>query len=787
MTFVAIVACSKIDEESNDNDQPTPEKPKAEIQLDTSTSHFMSEGGTDEISFTSTEAWTAEIINSRADMWCSINPTSGAAGNATITVTTEPDNRSASIVIKAGSASKTATVSQKQKDALTVTASTFEVESKGGEVKIEVKANINFDYAIEESAKEWVKYVDTRALETSSLTFSIAENDDTTKREAKIYITSDELNEEITIYQEGSEPSIVISINKYVVSAEGETIAVEVKHNVDVAVELPPDVDWVKENITRGISTNIYYFDIAHSEIYDARSAEIKFTNKIHGLSEVVRIVQAQKDAIILAESVYEFDFNGGNLDFEILTNVDFDVIISDAHPGLVQQVHTRALETRALHFIVYRDWSNYEGREWTITISGGNASQIITVKQSGLKAANEKEREALIEFYKATGGDNWINNENWCSDKPIQEWYGITTYEGLVTEIDLKFNNLDGELPEQIGEFHILNRLYLTGNKLKGELPESLAKHSDLGMLFLSGNQFSGNVSHIIDQLPHLNMLALDNNYFTGGLPEVGKNMTRCDLSNNLFTGSIPESHIRAFENNPNTFYSTTDYGWDLHIDGNNLNGKVPDIMLNHKSWVAHWRDILPQNPGYGFEKVDIPAPNNVVKCYDDSFLDLAEEYKRNQYTVIFRWAPICYWSSLYVEPIYQLYNKYKDKGLGLLCTTHSKHTMDEISPLTSVCKDVKVFFEGYDDSWDNNPLHLTRYFFLFRSGFTPYFHVVDSNGNILFYGSGDKCGESVPQYHENRDEIYEFVANLFGDDKYEFELDYSVTGYSIAEEVKE
>ena len=57
---------------------------------------------------------------------------------------------------------------------------------------------------------------------------------------------------------------------------------------------------------------------------------------------------------------------------------------------------------------------------------------------------------------------------------------------------------------------------------------------------------------------------------------------------------------------------------------------------------------------------------------------------------------------------------------------------------------------------------------------GATPYFHVVDSSGNIVFYGSGDGGNETVPQYHDNRDEIFDFVANLFGDEKYEADVLY-------------
>ena len=56
------------------------------------------------------------------------------------------------------------------------------------------------------------------------------------------------------------------------------------------------------------------------------------------------------------------------------------------------------------------------------------------------------KERETLIEFYKATDGDNWKDNTNWCSDKPLSEWYGIGCdySSGRVTSIVLNENKLN-------------------------------------------------------------------------------------------------------------------------------------------------------------------------------------------------------------------------------------------------------------------------------------------------------------------------------------------------------
>ena len=435
---MAIVACSESSTENggneNENQKPV-EQP--EITLDATSSDFTTDGGSNVITFNSNVAWTAEVVNTRADAWCTVNPTSGAAGDAKITVTTTandtPDDRTASIIIKAGTASKTINVSQKQKDALTVTSSKFEVSAEGGEVLIEVKANIDFEYAIEESAADWVEYKATRAMKTSNLVFEVKENDDTDKREAKISITSGEFSEVVTIYQAGAEPTIVISKNEYVVSSDSETIAVDVTSNVDVAVEIPSDVDWITENATRATSTNTYRFDILPNDNYDQREAEIKFTNKANGLSETVKIVQAQKDAIVLAKSEYEFNINGGALDLEIQTNVDLNVTISDDAQSWIHQIETRGLETKTLYFNIDACDEN-TSRSATITITGGNATQKILVKQKLVIPTNQiwytsSYGEVVTPYKKDVFGSNIVSNV-------YENGKGVITFDNSVTSI---------------------------------------------------------------------------------------------------------------------------------------------------------------------------------------------------------------------------------------------------------------------------------------------------------------------------------------------------------------
>lgn len=56
-------------------------------------------------------------------------------------------------------------------------------------------------------------------------------------------------------------------------------------------------------------------------------------------------------------------------------------------------------------------------------------------------------EREALVIFYKATGGDAWTRKDGWCTNEPLQKWYGVETDEnGSVVGLNLGKNNLVGE-----------------------------------------------------------------------------------------------------------------------------------------------------------------------------------------------------------------------------------------------------------------------------------------------------------------------------------------------------
>ncbi|MCY3704473.1 MAG: Ig-like domain-containing protein [Gammaproteobacteria bacterium] len=88
------------------------------------------------------------------------------------------------------------------------------------------------------------------------------------------------------------------------------------------------------------------------------------------------------------------------------------------------------------------------------VAASGENAdtasSKIVVVDAA--RAAGT-DRAALIALYVATDGPNWTNDENWLTDAPLDDWYGVeASTSEVVTGVDLYGNGLTGPIPPELG-----------------------------------------------------------------------------------------------------------------------------------------------------------------------------------------------------------------------------------------------------------------------------------------------------------------------------------------------
>ena len=180
----------------------------------------------------------------------------------------------------------------------------------------------------------------------------------------------------------------------------------------------------------------------------------------------------------------------------------------------------------------------------------------------------------ALRALYHSTNGANWTNNDNWLTDAPLSEWYGVTTDdEGSVTKIYLIGNNLVGTVPTELGGMSNLVGLYLARNQLSGAIPPELGDLHNLETLMLFRNQLSGAIPPELGSLTNLEELHLGRNELSGHIPITLGNMqslTRLHLTVNNLSGGIPASLGNLTELR------------QLSIASNDLSGPIPSEIAD-------------------------------------------------------------------------------------------------------------------------------------------------------------------------------------------------------------
>jgi hypothetical protein len=179
-------------------------------------------------------------------------------------------------------------------------------------------------------------------------------------------------------------------------------------------------------------------------------------------------------------------------------------------------------------------------------------------------------DQDIIEELYHAAEGGKWYNKVSLST--PACNWPGVTCDKDLrVVGIRMEVNNMDGTLPDSIGQLTSLKVLQLGSNNLRGTIPATLGNLPNLTALILDSNKFTGSVPLEIFSLPSLEIFSLHYNTKLSWTmpPQIGsiKHLKKIDLHGSGLYGTLP-----------NEISQLTNLTL-LSLSRNKLNGTVPNL----------------------------------------------------------------------------------------------------------------------------------------------------------------------------------------------------------------
>ena len=587
----------------------------------------------------------------------------------------DPDVRTGKVTVKDknGKVSPiTLTFAQEEKKVIQV-GDVMTIPAEGGTFSVDVQYNTDVVVEVESAAQSWITFVAVRALQSGKLEFQFTENSSTDPRQGTVTVKDKNGKvSPITLTFAQEEKKVIAVGDVMEIPAEGGTFEVDVQYNTDVVVEVESAAQsWITFVAVRALQSGKLEFRFAENNSTDPRQGKVTVKDKNGKVSPITLTFKQAEKTVINVGDVMEIPAEGGTFVVPVQSNTNFFVEIEPDAKSWITHIDTRALTDRE---IVFEFKFNHLQKERTglVSLRGENdiATPVTLTFKQGTDESYALERAALEAFYRANNGDNWRDNTNWCSDKPFGEWRDVsTTNSGHVDAIwldnqgdvygyipkeignlsELKILRINGgdmsaayafsgyrPLPEEIGQLRKLKHLELSWYPFSGTIPESIFNLTSLEYLYINYplRVEAQPIPRAIGNLKKLRTLGL-NYCVTGSLiPEIGelRDLKTLRLDGNELTGSIPETY---------GYLSNLNY---IHLDGNQLSGTIPSSLQRIDLYWKIWPGMIIGN-SFSLEDLQaakIPAPKSpIIKTLSGKQLDLEQEFKKNDYTVLYKAHP--------------------------------------------------------------------------------------------------------------------------------------------------
>ncbi len=312
---------------------------------------FSAEGGAQTVQVKANNPWTASASGSGL----SVNPSSGE-GDATVTVTATATSStnpvSGTVVFRSEGLSATVSVTQDERKVIQV-GDVMVIPAEGGTFAVDIQYNTEYTVEVEASAKSWISFLGTRALQSGKLEFQFAENGNTEPRTGKVTVRDNSGKAApVTLNFVQEEKKVITVGDVMTIPAEGGTFAVDIQYNTDFDVVVESGAQsWITFVATRALKSGKLEFRFAENQSTDPRQGKVTVKDKNGKVSDITLTFVQEEKKVIQVGDVVEIPAEGGTFMVDIQYNTDFDVVVESGAQSWITFVATRALQSGKLEF----------------------------------------------------------------------------------------------------------------------------------------------------------------------------------------------------------------------------------------------------------------------------------------------------------------------------------------------------------------------------------------------------------------------------------------------------
>jgi len=304
------------------------------------------------------------------------------------------------------SASLTIT-SCKPEATLSVSVSSVDVSESGSEASISITTNTSWSVS---GGGGWCSAVPSSGNGPAIVRLIAVKNNSNADRATTIMVTAGSLSSTVTVNQKQNS-ALILTKKVENIDNNSRAISVELKSNIQYDIIMPAGVNWITKITSKAFDTFTHEFLIAQNSLYDNRSAIVIFKDKNSSLADTLTINQSQINALILTNKAANLTSEGGTIDVELRSNVNYDIIIS-AQDNWITVLGTKGLTTYTRQLFVSAN-STFDSRTGKVIFRDKNStlSDTLIITQQKLNAILLNKDSFYIQ--KTGGTFNYILSSN--------------------------------------------------------------------------------------------------------------------------------------------------------------------------------------------------------------------------------------------------------------------------------------------------------------------------------------------------------------------------------------